>query len=235
MSATTLVDPHNSLLALLPDAERHSIHGLCDTVDLTFGDILYKPGEPTAHVYFPSSGYLSLIASQPDTPKLEVGMVGAEGFVGSQLALGVSSAPWLVVVQGDGSAARMAAPDFEGFLRGSRALQGILNRYVAALMAQFSIAAPCLRFHDISQRLARWLLMTHDRAGMPEFKATHEYLSYMLGVRRAGVSEAASELQRIGAIHYGRGLVQVLDRGRLEAASCGCYASDCASYKAAMG
>jgi CRP-like cAMP-binding protein len=161
-------------------------------------------------------------------------MVGKEGFVGSQLVLGVLSAPWLVVVQGAGSAGRMPAAAFGEHLEGSEALQTILKRYVATLMTQFAIAAPCLRFHDISQRLARWLLMTHDRAQAPQFKATHEYLSYMLGVRRAGVTEAAGELQRLGAIHYDRGVVHVLDRTRLEAASCGCYAADCASYKAAM-
>nr|WP_255553594.1 helix-turn-helix domain-containing protein [Caenimonas aquaedulcis] len=102
-------------------------------------------------------------------------------------------------------------------------------------MAQFSIAAPCLRFHDIFQRLARWLLMTQDRAGSEQFESTHEYLSYMLGVRRAGVTEAAGELQRRGAIVYERGVVRVLDRGLLETSSCSCYAADCASYEAVLG
>lgn len=224
----------NHLLSLLPAGERKALAAQGEPVPLVLGDETYSPGGVTRHVYFPEDGYLSLISNQPDTPKVEVGMVGREGFVGSQLVLGVSRAPWRVVVQGAGSATRVPAAAFGKFLDSSPALQSILKRYVATLMAQFAIAAPCLSFHKLSPRLARWLLMTQDRAGMPEFKATHEYLSYMLGVRRAGVTEAAGDLQRIGAIHYERGMVTVIDRAGLEAAACTCYAADCLSYESAM-
>lgn len=199
-----------------------------------FGTVLQKADEIPRHVYFPLTGYLSLIASRPGTPKIEVGLVGNEGFVGSQLLLGVPRAPWLVVVQGAGTALRMPAAAFTEALVRSPALEPVLKRYVASLMAQFAHAAPCMRFHQISPRLARWLLMTQDRASSPRFRATHVYLSYMLGVRRAGVSEAASELQKSGSIAYGRGTVTILDRKNLKAEACSCYAADSAAYRAAM-
>jgi CRP-like cAMP-binding protein len=229
-----LPTPQNQLLALLPRADQKEFLGLCDTAELEFGQELYQAGEITTHVYFPLTGFLSLIACQPDTPKVEVGMVGSEGFIGSEAFLGTVQVPWQVVVQGAGTASRLPVATFREYLAQSEALRTLLQRYIATLMAQFSNAAPCLRFHQISQRLARWLLMTQDRAENPQFRATHEYLSYMLGVRRAGVTEAAHELQQSGAIHYERGVVTVLNRAQLEHSACSCYAADCEWYRTTM-
>ena len=230
----SLSQPQNALLARLPRAELKAVLALCDTVELVFGTEIYQPGDSTSQVYFPRSGYLSLISSLPKTPKVEIGMVGREGFIGTQLVLGVPRAPWIVLVQGEGVAERMPALAFKKALEGAGVLKSVLMRYMATLMVQFSIAAPCLRFHEISPRLARWLLMTQDRADASVFRATHEYLSYMLGVRRAGVTEAAGALQRTGAIRYERGMVTVLDRALLEQAACSCYAADIAAYHTAM-
>ena len=165
-----------------------------------------------------------------DKPALEVGMVGREGFLGVQLALGVATVPLHALVQGPGSALRIGSAPFRTELARSAALRRVLNRYLYVLMAQMAGSAACLRFHVIGQRLARWLLMSHDRAHDARFHVTHEFLAYMLGVRRVGITAAAGALQREGLIAYHRGEVTVLDRAGLEAAACACYADDRQTY-----
>ena len=150
--------------------------------------------------------------------------------LGAQLALGVATVPLHALVQGSGDAWRIGAGAFRAELAGSPALQRVLHRYLYVLMAQLTGSAACLRFHEIGPRLARWLLMSQDRAHADRFHVTHEFLAYMLGVRRAGVTAAASTLQRNGLIEYHRGEMAVLDRKGLEAAACDCYANDCQAY-----
>lgn len=218
--------PGNFLIDALPRADRTRLLAGCEPVELELGAVLCEAGQPLRHVWFPTVGFVSLISVVQGSPGVEVGMVGSEGMLGTQVALGVATSPLLALVQGAGTAWRMAAGTFTKELGRSLALRRRLDRYLYVLMAQLATSAGCLRFHEIGPRLARWLLMMQDRAGADRFRVTHEFLAFMLGVRRAGISRAAGTLQQAGLIDYRRGDVVVLDRAGLEAAACGCYAAD---------
>jgi CRP-like cAMP-binding protein len=226
----------NRLIALLPRPDRASLLAACESVQLELGTVLCKPGEITRHVYFPGDSVISLLTAVVEgEPGLEVGMVGREGMLGAHLALGVSAIPLHALVQGAGAAWRVAAAPFRRELSNSRALRMSLHRYVYVLMAQLATSAACTRFHNVEPRLARWLLMTQDRVRSDNFHLTHEFLAHMLGVRRVGITGAASALQRQGLIRYRRGDINVLDRMGLEAAACSCYAADRRAYDATLG
>ena len=222
--------PSNHLIDLLPRPDRLRLFALCQPVELVLADVLCEPGKETSHVYFPTEGFISLLTMATGTPGLEVGMVGREGMLGAHLGLGVTTSPLRALVQGSGVACRIGAKAFRGELARSPALQRILGRYLYVLMAQQASSAACLRFHPIGPRLSRWLLMSQDRAHSATFKVTQEFLAYMLGVRRVGVTAAAGALQHTGLIQYHRGDLTVLDRAGLEAAACGCYAADRKAY-----
>jgi CRP-like cAMP-binding protein len=225
----------NHLIELLPRRDRTRLLAACEPIELELAEVLCEPGMLTRHVYFPTRGFISLVTLLAGSPGLEVGMVGREGMVGAQLALGVATVPLLAVVQGSGAAWRIGDSAFRRELALSPALQRGLHRYVFVLMAQLAEGAACLRFHLIGQRLARWLLMSQDRAHASRFHVTHEFLAFMLGVRRVGITTAAARLQRSGLIEYRRGEITVLDRAGLEAAACGCYAADCRTYAEQFG
>ena len=220
----------NQLIERLPRKDRSSLLAVCEPFQLVLGEVLCEPGKATRYVYFPVDGFISMVAPIDGKPALEVGMVGREGMLGAQLALGVATVPLHALVQGAGAALRVSAGAFRAELARSQALQRVLNRYLYVLMAQLTGSAACLRFHEIGPRLARWLLMSQDRAHAARFHVTHEFLAYMLGVRRVGVTAAASALQRSGLIEYHRGEMAVLDRKGLEAAACDCYANDSQAY-----
>lgn len=224
----------NHLIELLPRRDRARLLAVCEPYELLLAEVLCEPGQATRHVYFPTEGFISLVVQIKDSPGLEVGMVGREGMLGAQLALGVSTAPVHALVQGTGQALRVGALAFRTELARSLPLQRTLNRYLYVLMAQQAASAACLRFHQIGPRLARWLLMSQDRAQSASFHVTHQFLAYMLGVRRVGITAAAGDLQRSGLISYHRGDLVVLDRAGLEAAACGCYASDQHAYASVM-
>jgi CRP-like cAMP-binding protein len=221
----------NQLIERLPRKERLRLLALCEPAQLVLSEILCEPGKDTRHVYFPIDGFISLVAPIDGKPALEVGMVGSEGMLGAQLALGVARVPLLAMVQGAGSACRIRAADFRTEQARSPPLQRLLNRYLYVLMAQLAGSAACLRFHQIGPRLARWLLMSQDRAHADHFRVTHEFLAYMLGVRRVGITAAAGVLKHGGLIEYHRGTITVLDRGGLEAVACACYANDRQAYR----
>ncbi|MBA3592473.1 MAG: Crp/Fnr family transcriptional regulator [Polaromonas sp.] len=225
----------NHLIERLPLRYRKRFLSLCEPVQLVLSDILYEPGQPIRHVYFPSDGYVSLVTLVEDRPGVEVGMVGREGMLGVQLVLGVKQAPWRALVQGQGTAWRMESALFTHALAASPALQRDLKHYLYVLMAQQAASAGCLRFHLIDQRLARWLLMSQDRAHSDSFRVTHEFLAYMLGMRRVGVTAAASQMQKDGLIEYRRGELTVLNRTGLEAMACTCYAADRRTYDELLG
>ena len=213
----------NSLLAALPrKSYRRLLAGLAP-VELVFGEVLYEAGKPIRDVYFPGRSLVSLLTLVEGHLALEVGLVGREGMVGIPVALGIDDSPVRALVQGGGPALRMSAARFRAELRNSPPLQRALYRYVHAMMEQISQTAGCNRFHVVQTRLARWLLMTRDRMRSGEFRMTHEFLSHMLGVRRVGVTEAASALQRRKLIEYRRGSIRILDHRGLEAAACACY------------
>jgi CRP-like cAMP-binding protein len=222
--------PQNHLIELLPRLDRTRLLALCQPVQLKLSEVLTERGVPTRHVWFPVNAFISLVAQIDEHPGLEVGMVGREGMLGAPLALGVSVVPLHSVVQGEGSAWRIAAAPFKAELANSPALRRVLGRYLYVRMAQMATSAACLRFHLIGPRLARWLLMSRDRAHAEHFHVTHEFLAYMLGVRRVGVTVAAGALQRAGLIRYHRGELTVLDRPGLAAAACACYGSDLKAY-----
>jgi CRP-like cAMP-binding protein len=213
----------NSLLAALPRKSYLRLLPGLAPVELVFGKVLYEPGQTIEHVYFPTQSLVSLLTLVEGHLALEVGLVGWEGMVGFPLALGVDASPVRALVQGGGPALRMGAARFRAELRRSPPLQRELYRYVNTMMAQISQTAGCNRFHVVEPRLARWLLMTRDRVRSGEFRMTHEFLSHMLGVRRVGVTEAASALQERKLIEYTRGAIKILDHRGLEAAACPCY------------
>ena len=235
MPSTNPAPVANRLLAALPRKDRLRFLEGCETVDLAFGEVLAEPGERIRHGYFPTAGFISLISPIDDSPCLEVGMVGDEGMCGVSLILGVEISPQRFLVQGAGQTLRMKAASFRRELELSTALQSLLKRYLYVIMSQLAQAAACTRYHLVEARLARWLLMTHDRARSDQFHITHEFLAYMLGIRRTGITKAATALQQRQLITYSRGNIAILDRVGLEAASCSCYAADLASYARVMG
>ena len=225
----------NKLLERLPAKDRAQLLGACERVELAFGQVLDQPGAAIRHVYFPTSSFVSLLAFIGGTHALEVALAGSEGIYGLPLALGIRVSPVQALVQGGGSAWRMEPADFRRELARLPALRAGLDRYSFVVMSQLMQTAGCNRFHVVEQRLSRWLLMTADRAHSATFRITHEFLAFMLGVRRVGITEAAGDLQKRGLIGYKRGVLTILDRKGLERASCGCYRSDLHIYERALG
>ncbi|MFP6850238.1 MAG: Crp/Fnr family transcriptional regulator [Pseudomonas sp.] len=226
--------PHilSRLIEGLPSRQRQQLLNRCESVELVFGNVLHEANQPIRHVYFPLSGFISQVTALQGHQPLEVGLIGSEGMLGATLALGISRAPMRAVVQGSGSALRISSGLFKQELLKSPALLRSLKRYLYVLMAQLSQSSACIHFHEIEPRLARWLLMTHDRAHADHFHLTHEFLADMLGVRRSGVSIAAAALQARGLISYSRGEINILDRAGLEQTACECYALFVADYRA---
>lgn len=224
----------NLLLAALPSAERRKLITRCQPVKLAVADVLCEQGEPIPHVYFPMDSFVSLISSMNEHSSLEVGLIGAEGMLGISLVLGVNVAPASAQVQGAGSALRLDAAQFSRELERSPTLEQTLRRYLYVVMSQLTGAAGCTRFHHLEARLARWLLMTRDRASSDEFQLTHKLAAYVLGVRREGVTESASALQKRELIRYKRGTVTILDGPGLEAVACACYAAAMQIYARIM-
>ncbi|MEO6921209.1 MAG: Crp/Fnr family transcriptional regulator [Collimonas sp.] len=220
----------NYLMARLPRKDRLCLLAISEPINLHSAEVLCEPGQSIHYVYFPLNSTISLQVLVQGSSGVEVGMVGREGMLGSQVALGVTTAPIHAHVQAAGPAYRIKTSTFCKELTRSVALQRSMNHYLYVRMVQMTTSAGCLRFHPVGQRLARWLLMSQDRAGSDSFHMTHELLAYMLGIRREGVTAAAGILQRLGLIEYNRGYLTVLDRKGLEVAACGCYAIDQRNY-----
>lgn len=230
-----MIPAENHLIELLSRTDRTRLLRLVEPVTLKLSEVLGEAQQPVRHVYFPVDAFISMLTPIEGHPGLEVGMVGREGMLGAQLALGVTKSPLRALVQGAGSAWRVDVAPFNAELARSEGLKRVLHRYLYVRMVQLAGASACLRYHLIAPRLARWLLMSQDRAHRAQFHVTHEFLAYMLGVRRVGVTMAAGTLQRAGLIAYHRGELTVVDRSGLEATACGCYAADRQAYAGLLG
>ena len=235
MSQRARLAVQNRLLAGLPPRDCQRLLARSERVELRFGEVLCRPGDCMHHVFFPIDSFISLIAQIDGHASLEVGLVGDEGMVGTSLMLGVNAAPLRAVVQGAGAAWQVEASNLSRELARGAALRVVMKSYVYVTLRQLGQTAACTRFHVVEARLARWLLMTRDRAHADDFRITHEFLAYMLGVRRAGVTRAASALRQRKLIRYSRGELTILDGRGLEAAACGCYTTDNVIYATVMG
>jgi len=214
---------HNRLLAALPSGVRQRFLANCDYVALTLNDILAEAGERIRHVYFPTSGFISVIVTLDNGAHLEVGIVGNEGMLGSSLMLGMSVSPQQAIVQGKGNALRMSVAAFRRHCRENAKLRQRFAHYVYVSMRQLAQMSACTRYHQVEARLARRLLMIRDCVGANELHLTHEFLASTLGVRRVGITQAARALQAQGLIRYRRGDITIVDGAGLETRSCECY------------
>jgi CRP-like cAMP-binding protein len=225
----------NQLLASLRRKDHQQVIAACDVVDLREGDILWEPQDRIRHVYFPLDGFISQLVPVDSRENLELALVGNEGMLGTPLVLGMNSSNLQALVQGSGAALRMSAASFRRELEQCPALRQKLNRYIHVLQAQLALTAACISFHSLDLRLARWLLMTHDRAGPGSFHLTHKFLAQMLGVRRVGITNAAGVLQKQKLLKYSRGEITILNRAGLELASCSCYQISRYAYESVLG
>ena len=213
----------NRILDALPDEAYDRLAPHLQPAAMQRGKTLYHVNKPIEHVYFPINSMTSVIATTADGAAVEVGVIGREGMTGVSVVLGTDMSPAEMMVQLPDSALRLAAEVLvEEFERGD-ALQKLLLRYVNATMIMLAQSSACNRLHHSSERLARWLLMSHDRSPSDKLPLTHEFLAMMLGIRRAGVTETALMLQADGFIHYTRGLITITDRQGLEGFTCECY------------
>jgi CRP-like cAMP-binding protein len=214
----------NRLLAALSAADYERLLPKLEPSSLTLGSALYESGSSQGYVYFPTDSIVSLLYVMEDGASAEIAVVGNEGVVGLALFMGGETTPSRAVVQSAGDAYRLGAGVLKSeFSRGGE-LQHLLLRYTQALITQMAQTAVCNRHHSVEQQLCRWLLLSLDRLPANELTMTQELIANMLGVRREGVTEAAGKLQDAGLIRYSRGKITVLDRPKLEARACECYA-----------
>ena len=213
----------NRLLAALPGQDYRKLLSVLEPVKLAFGQTLYESHSRIQQVYFPNDCFVSMLTTVDADRAAEVGLIGSEGMIGAAMALGVTVSPFRAVVQGEGTAMRMTTMDFRRSFSTSAALKREVFLFTHLLMIQIAQTAACNRFHLTTQRMARWMLMTHDRVNSNEFRITQEFLALMLGVRRVGVSVAMCALRERKVITYRRGTITILDQGGLAAAACGCY------------
>ena len=215
--------PRNRLLAALPAEDLDRLRPRLEPVELALRETIQAPDQPIAAVYFPESGWVSMLALLVDGNSAEVGIVGFEGMAGLPLLLGSDRSPVEAMVQAPGTFLRLGADPFREEVDRSAPLRTLLLRYALAFQAQVTQTAACNGHHALDQRLARWLLMAHDRADGDEFPMTQEFLALMLCVHRPGVTVAARLFQQAGLIRYGQGRIVVTDRAGLEAAACECH------------
>lgn len=214
----------NRLLAALPADVQSRLFPNLELVDMPYGKVLYESGDTMRHVYFPIDSIVSLLYVMENGASAEVSVVGNEGFVGMALLMGGDSTPSQAIVQSAGHAYRLLAQQFKQEFHRHGEMQVLLLRYTQALITQMTQTAVCNRHHSVEQQLCRWLLLCLDRVPGANLFMTQELMSNMLGVRREGITEAAGNLQKHGAIKYARGRITVLDRRVIEKRSCECYA-----------
>jgi CRP-like cAMP-binding protein len=215
----------NRILATLPKAEYRRLRPSLEEVALHQDQVLYGPSDVVSHVYFPNDAVVSLLFDVDARRTVEVAMEGNESAVGVAIYLGGVNSLNLCRVQHAGTAMRLPVSALAKYNKHRSQLEELLRRYIHAFVAQIAQLGVCNRFHNVDARLARWLLMTHDRVQPHDLSATQEAIANLLGVRRSSITHAASGLHRNNIIDYRRGCIEILDEGRLRAASCDCYAT----------
>ena len=234
MSIDIAVQSENLLIASLTATDRRKLLAHCACVDLSIADVLSVPKEKLRRVYFPIDSVISLSVSKELHAKFEVRLIGREGMLGVALTLGVDVAPLYALVQVPGMALSIDTPAFRRQVAQSPSLRRELKHYLLVIVSQLAQSAVCNRFHLTESRLARWLLMTHDRTSTDDFHVTHEGLANILGVRRVGITKAATALQDRRLISYSRGHITIIDPVGLQSVSCGCYQADKSIYASIM-
>ncbi len=224
----------NQLIDALPLRAQRRLLGCGKQIELSPSEVILEPGQPIRHIFFPTRGFIALTTPMSGHSSLAVGLIGDEGMLGIWLMLGVRVAPLRAEVQGAVTAWRLDAAAFVRELERSPALRQRLERYLSVTLAQLTQSAACACFHLIETRLARWFLMTRDRAHADDFHVTHEDLAGILGVRRPGITRAALSLQTRRLIRYHRGAISIIDNPGLEAAACECYSVDRQTYRRAL-
>jgi CRP-like cAMP-binding protein len=214
---------HSKILLSIPPREFSEVIPRLELVRLKLHQVLHEAGETIKSGYFVNEGMISILAVQPDGKSVEVGLIGNEGFAGLPLLVGYRSSPTRLITQGDGSAYRCDAETLRMLVQQCPELDQQLNRFGQRLAMQTTQIAACNRLHDVEERLARWILMTQDRIVSNHLPLTQEFLAQMLGTRRSSVTVSAGILQKAGLISYTRGSVTILNRRKLEQASCDCY------------
>ena len=220
----------NLLLSNLPGDALASLRPHFERVSLRHGQHAIVPDEPVRHFYFPVSCLLSMVTTMQNGASVECNTVGREGMSGIPVLLDAVSTPMPTFCQVPGEAIRVKAEVVKDAYERDRGVRKYFNRYIHTVIVNGSHSAACNRLHGLEERLARWLLTSSDGVGSDGVALTHEYLAVMLGVRRAGVTEAAVKMKEAGLINYKRGVIQILDRARLEAESCECYERTKAEY-----
>lgn len=224
----------NKLVDSLPAASRKRLLAVAEPVTLEYKQLIATKGGALTHAWFPTTSFISMLMPA-DKGCIEVAIVGREGLFGLGVAFGVRESEVEAIVQGAGMALRIPAADLRRLLREDRALRERLDRYAYLMMTTLARNASCNRFHRVEQRMARWLLMSADRAQSAIFDITHAFLAEMLGVRRVGVTTAANKLQDEGLITYSRGTVAIRDRDGLKRTACSCYREDLEAYRKHFG
>lgn len=207
----------------MPRATQTRLVSRMSIVTMKLREVLVEAGDAMPYIYFPLGGIMSILAVMDDGDAVEISTVGSEGMVGVPVFLGSATSPSRAVQQAVGAAWRMPAKDFLKEVDRDKTLSAILRRYTQTFFVQVAQSAACNRLHEANERMARWLLMCHDRVATDVFPITHEFLAQMLGVRRATVTVIAGMLQKAGILRYQRGVVSIVDREKLEEASCECY------------
>lgn len=213
----------NFLINFLSKKNQADFFYKAELIDLNLSEIICQAEQPTEYLYFPNDGFISILQSIDHHPPLEVGMIGREGVLGAEVILGANSNLFSAIVQGTGTAWKIKISDFLDETRKNQALSHTINAYIAVRMNQLGLSAACEHFHEIGPRLAKWLLMSQDRAQSSTFTMTHEVISSMLGVRRVGITTTAADFRRRGMIQYHRGEIQILNRTALIKEACSCY------------
>jgi CRP-like cAMP-binding protein len=217
---------NNRLLAAFPSADIEQYFVNLTPISLSLRDVLVDAGAPIENVFFVEEGLACILTKMANGSTIEVGMIGYEGMVGVTALLGDTTSAHQIIVQIPGTALRMTASLCKAAFDESATVRAVIHRFMGVVLDQSAQTAACNRLHTMEQRLARWLLTASDRARSDIMPMTHDFLATMLGVRRTGVSEVASALQRSGLIQYRRGRVRITGRAALEATACECYGLD---------